>query len=68
MTAMANQLTSVASFLSGLYREKATLAYHGYVHDDPMARLALRAGRDNPYPVYERGPAGRSRRPGSGTG
>jgi cytochrome P450 len=54
MAAMARQLTSVAGFLARLYREKAAVAYHGYVHDDPMARLALRAGRDNPYAVYER--------------
>jgi hypothetical protein len=40
MAAMARQLTSVAGFLARLYREKAAVAYHGYVHDDPMARLA----------------------------
>ena len=55
----------VLGFLTGLYRERATFAYHGYVHDDPMARLSLRAGRENPYPVYERlrarGPISRTR-------
>ena len=65
MSGMASQLTSVARFVTGLYREKATFAYHGYVHGDPLARLALRAGRDNPYPIYERlrarGPISRTR-------
>ena len=48
-----------------LYRAAGHFAYHGYVRDDPMARLSLRPGRDNPYPIYERlrahGPISRTR-------
>jgi P450-derived glycosyltransferase activator len=41
-------------FASGLYRQRATVAYVGYVRRDPMALLFLRPGRDNPYAIYER--------------
>ena len=41
------------AFALGLYRTRAELAYHGRVRRDPMSRLHLREGRDNPYAVYE---------------
>jgi hypothetical protein len=43
-----------AAFAYGLYRRRLSYAYHGYVRRDPMSRLQLRAGRDDPYAVYER--------------
>jgi P450-derived glycosyltransferase activator len=42
-----------AAFAYGLYRRRLDFAYHGYVRRDPMSLLHLRAGRDNPYAVYE---------------
>ncbi|HEV7205709.1 MAG TPA: cytochrome P450 [Jatrophihabitans sp.] len=59
------QLTQVARFAAGLYRQKAVTAYHGYARHDPMALLQLGPARDNPYPIYERlraeGPISRTR-------
>jgi len=34
------------------YGERASTAYAGYIHRDPMALLRLRPGRANPYPIY----------------
>jgi P450-derived glycosyltransferase activator len=48
------QLRQTVSFATGLYRRRFDFAYYGYVHRDPMALLHLRAGRDNPYAIYER--------------
>jgi P450-derived glycosyltransferase activator len=48
------ELRRTVSFATGLYRRRLDFAYHGYVHRDPMSRLHLRAGRDNPYAIYER--------------
>jgi cytochrome P450 len=42
------------SFATQLYRLRAGRAYAGYVRNDPMARLELRPGRDDPYAIYER--------------
>ena len=39
---------------SRLYGERASTAYAGYIHRDPMALLRLRPGRANPYPIYDR--------------
>src|ERR687889_1058869 len=41
-------------FAGGLYRRRLDFAFHGYVRRDPMSRLHLRAGRDDPYAIYER--------------
>jgi P450-derived glycosyltransferase activator len=49
-----SDLTQTASFASQLYRRKAAVAYAGYVRRDPLARLSLRPGRADPYPLYER--------------
>jgi cytochrome P450 len=42
------------SFAAQLYRLRAGTAYACYVKNDPMARLQLRPGRDDPYAIYER--------------
>jgi P450-derived glycosyltransferase activator len=46
-------LRQTLTFASSVYRRRLGFAYHGYVRRDPMARLHLRIGRDNPYAVYE---------------
>jgi P450-derived glycosyltransferase activator len=48
------ELRRTVTFATGLYRRRVDFAYHGYVRRDPMSRLHLRAGRDNPYAIYER--------------
>jgi cytochrome P450 len=48
-----SRLRQAATFATGLYRQRAQLAVHGYVQHDPMSLLALRPGRDDPYPIYE---------------
>ena len=45
-------LTATVHFASDLYRRRLGIAYHGYVRRDPMSRLHLRPGRDNPYAIY----------------
>jgi cytochrome P450 len=47
-------LGPAVSFAVSLYRQRADLAYHGYVHRDAMALLQLRPGRSDPYAIYER--------------
>jgi P450-derived glycosyltransferase activator len=49
-----SDLTTAIAFASQLYRQKAAVAYAGYVRRDPLARLSLRPGRADPYPLYER--------------
>jgi P450-derived glycosyltransferase activator len=48
------EIRRTVTFATGLYRRRVDFAYHGYVRRDPMSRLHLRAGRDNPYAIYER--------------
>lgn len=48
-----SDLTSTIAFAGQLYRDKTAVAYSGYVKRDPLARLSLRPGRANPYPLYE---------------
>jgi cytochrome P450 len=48
-----SSLTQTIAFASQLYRDKAAVAYAGYVRRDPLARLSLRPGRADPYPLYE---------------
>lgn len=56
---MTNLRRAVA-FAAGLYRDRAAVAWAGYLQRDPMALLTLRPGRVDPYAVYarlrERGP------------
>jgi hypothetical protein len=40
-------------FAARLYRERAVVGYAGYLRREPMARLQLRAGHTDPYPIYE---------------
>ena len=49
-----SDLSRVISFASGLYRQRAGVAFAGYVRRDPLARLTLRPGRANPYAIYDR--------------
>jgi len=44
----------VAAFAAGLYRQRADIAYAGYLRRDPMALLVLRPGRVDPYAIYDR--------------
>lgn len=37
-----------------MFHQRAGLAYYAHVRHDPLEQLRVRAGRDNPYPVYER--------------
>ena len=45
-------------FAAALYRQQLSIAYHGYVRNDPMSRLHLRPGREDPYRIYEQVRAG----------
>jgi P450-derived glycosyltransferase activator len=45
-------LRATVTFATSLYRRRLDFAYHGYVRRDPMSRLHLRIGRDNPYAIY----------------
>lgn len=47
-------LRRTVTFAAGLYQRRLSFAFHGYVRRDPMSLLHLRAGRDNPYAVYDR--------------
>jgi P450-derived glycosyltransferase activator len=49
-----NDIRRAIAFASGIYRERAAVAYHGHVWRDPLALLESRAGRADPYPLYER--------------
>jgi cytochrome P450 len=49
-----SEIGQVLAFTSQLYGQKARIAYSGYVRRDLMARLHMRDGRANPYPIYER--------------
>lgn len=49
-----SEIGQALAFAAQLYGEKARIAYSGYVRRDLMARLHLRQGRADPYPVYER--------------
>ncbi len=46
-------LRQTVTFASSLYRRRLDVAYRGYVQRDPLSRLHLRIGRDNPYAIYE---------------
>ena len=48
------ELRQTVTFATGLYRRRLEFAFHGYLRRDPMSQLHLRAGRDNPYAIYER--------------
>ena len=47
------EIRRTVRFAAGLYRRRLDFAFHGYVRRDPMSRLHLRAGRDDPYAIYE---------------
>jgi P450-derived glycosyltransferase activator len=47
-------LSQAIAFGARLYRQRAGVAYAGYLRRDPMALLQLGPGRDNPYAIYDR--------------
>jgi cytochrome P450 len=49
-----SDLGQAVTFAANLYRQRAGIAYAGYVKREPIALLQLRPGRDDPYPLYER--------------
>jgi cytochrome P450 len=49
-----SKLRPALTFATQLYRQRAEVAYSGYVRRDPMALLELRPGRDDPYAIYDR--------------
>jgi len=40
------------SFVREILYFRGFMLYHGYLHRDPLARLHLRAGHQDPYPLY----------------
>src|SRR3954465_11807639 len=46
-------LRRTVTFATGLYRPRSEFAWNGYVRRDPLSRLHLRIGRDDPYRIYE---------------
>ena len=46
------KIRRAAAFAATLYRRRLGFAYYGYLRRDPMSRLHLRIGRDNPYAIY----------------
>ena len=46
-------VAQTARFACGLYARRLALAYYGYLRRDPMCRLHLRGGRDDPYAIYD---------------
>jgi hypothetical protein len=49
-----SKIGQAAGFASRLYLERARTGWAAYVQRDPMARIRLRPGRDDPYAIYER--------------
>src|ERR1700729_3926597 len=47
-----SELGDAAKFGIDLYRQRADTALAAYVRRDKLARLQLRPGRVNPYPIY----------------
>jgi len=60
-----SRLGQIITFAVKLHGQQAATAYHGYVRRDPVARIQLRPGRENPYPIYDQiraaGPITRTR-------
>jgi cytochrome P450 len=49
-----SSLSPAITFAARLYRDQADIAWAGLIRRDPMARLQLRAGRADPYAIYDR--------------
>ena len=47
-----SDLGQAITFAAKLYGTRASVRYAGYLRRDPMARLELRPGQLNPYPIY----------------
>lgn len=41
------------TFVTGFLRERAVIRYGAHLRRDPLARLHLSEGRQNPYPLYD---------------
>lgn len=41
------------AFVTGFARERLVIRYGAHLRHDPLARLHLREGRQNPYPIYD---------------
>src|SRR5690348_13666413 len=48
------ELSMAARLATQLWRARAATWTAGRLHGDQAARLRLRSGRQNPYPIYER--------------
>src|SRR5579863_283755 len=48
-----SDLRQAVTFAANLYRQRAMVAYTGYLRREPLALLQLSKGRANPYPLYE---------------
>jgi cytochrome P450 len=48
-----SDLGQTVTFAVNLYRQRAGIAYAGYVRREPLALLQLRPGRADPYVLYE---------------
>jgi cytochrome P450 len=61
-----SDLGQAITFAAKLYGTHASVRYAGYLRRDPVARLELRPGQLNPYPIYaelrEQGPLARTRK------
>ncbi len=53
-TSLAAKAWGVGRFVTGIYTNRAQLAYHGLVKDDLLSQLHLPVGRADPHAVYER--------------
>jgi P450-derived glycosyltransferase activator len=53
-----SDLSAAVKFAAQMYRQKTSVTYAGYLRNDQLARLSLRPGRADPYPIYERLRAG----------
>jgi P450-derived glycosyltransferase activator len=49
-----SELRQTLAFATGLYQRRLGFAVYGYLGRDPVSRLHLRPGRDNPYAIYDR--------------
>jgi cytochrome P450 len=49
-----SSLGPTIKFAANLYRQRARIAYEGYLAGDELALLTLGPGRSDPYPIYER--------------
>jgi cytochrome P450 len=49
-----SELAEAAGYAARLYGRRVSTAYAGHIRREPLARLMLRQGHADPYPIYER--------------